>query len=251
MQQLRLIADGLPVQVVEAAVGAVCGLATLHIADKVEPTSTLSTAFMARMENWDERYKQNWRRQLVVPTVTLDSLIAHFGQPAYVKIDVEGFELDVLRGLSSYPPPLSFEFHNADLESACTCLDRFTEDSEFNLISNSAWGYHEKLDCENWRNRTEFKNHLTTLTSGNIEGDIFVRRPAIPGLFAKGCTIKFFPLHTYEEFVCKSFSCRTSKNQGVPHVSGLHVGLRFSHAVRFSRCRGSRGWMLPLHFLKT
>jgi hypothetical protein len=44
-----------PVRVLEAAVGAKCGLATPHIADKVEPTCTLSAAFIARMENRDER----------------------------------------------------------------------------------------------------------------------------------------------------------------------------------------------------
>jgi FkbM family methyltransferase len=176
VQQLRLITNGLSVRVLEAAVGAECGLATLHIADKVEPTSTLSAAFIARMENWDERYKENWRRQLVVPVITLDSLVAHFGKPAYVKIDVEGYELEVLRGLSSYPPLLSFEFHNADLDAAYACLDRFTEDSEFNRISNTVWGYHERLDFEKWLNRTAFKRELAALTNGNIEGDIFVRK---------------------------------------------------------------------------
>jgi len=88
--RLRLITEGLSVQVFQAAVGAECGLATLHIADKVGAgaTSTLSEAFIARMEKWDGRYKGNWRQQLVVPIITLDSLIAHFGEPAYVKIDV-------------------------------------------------------------------------------------------------------------------------------------------------------------------
>jgi len=124
--------------VLQAAVGAECGLATLHIAEKVGEgaTSTLSEAFIARMEAWDGRYKGNWRQQLVVPIITLDSLIAHFGEPAYVKIDVEGYEMDVLRGLSWQPPLLSFEFHNAELDTAYACLDRFTENSEFNLITN-------------------------------------------------------------------------------------------------------------------
>jgi hypothetical protein len=64
---------------------------------------------------------------VVVPIITLKSLIAHFGEPAYVKIDVEGYEIDVLRGLSWQPPLLSFEFHHAELDTAYACLDRFTE----------------------------------------------------------------------------------------------------------------------------
>jgi len=98
------------------------------------------------MEEWDGRYKGNWRQQLVVPIITLDSLIAHFGEPAYVKIDVEGYEMDVLRGLSWQPPLLSSEFHNAELDTAYACIDRFTENLEFNLITNTAWGYHERFD---------------------------------------------------------------------------------------------------------
>jgi FkbM family methyltransferase len=177
-QRLRLVTDGLSVRVLEAAVGAECGLATLHIGDKVGEgaTSTLSEAFMARMEKWDERYKGNWRQQVVVPMITLDSLMAHFGEPAYVKIDVEGYEVDVLRGLSSQLQLLSFEFHNAERNAADACLDRFTEDSEFNFITNSAWGYHEKFDLRKWLDRESFKNQLSALTNIYIEGDIFVRK---------------------------------------------------------------------------
>jgi len=174
--RLRLMTDGLPVSVVEAAVGAKCGLATLHISEKIAPTSTLSNSFMTRMEDSNEKFKGNWHRRLVVPTVTLDTLVTHFGQPAYIKIDVEGYEIEVLRGLSSQPPLLSFEYHDADLQAAYECVDRFLPDSEFNRITNSGWGYHEKLDFKKWLSRENLKNELSALSKSNIEGDIFVRR---------------------------------------------------------------------------
>jgi len=44
--------------------------------------------------------------------VTLDAAtIETFGKPFYCKIDVEGWELDVLKGLSQPIPLISFEFH--------------------------------------------------------------------------------------------------------------------------------------------
>jgi hypothetical protein len=44
-----------------------------------------------------------------VQITTLDGLISKFGMPDYVKIDVEGFELEVIRGLSKRIALLSFE----------------------------------------------------------------------------------------------------------------------------------------------
>ena len=59
-----------------------------------------------------------------VPVVTLDAAVEAFGLPFYCKIDVEGWEPEVLSGLSQSVPLLSFEFHLTDREIAKTlaCL---------------------------------------------------------------------------------------------------------------------------------
>ena len=59
-----------------------------------------------------------------VPMVTLDGLIGRFGMPAFVKIDVEGFEDAVLSGLSAALPALSFEFTTISREVAQRCVER-------------------------------------------------------------------------------------------------------------------------------
>lgn len=53
-----------------------------------------------------------------VPTITLDGLAERFGPPTHVKVDVEGFELAVLRGARTVleapmPPILFLELHVA------------------------------------------------------------------------------------------------------------------------------------------
>jgi len=62
-----------------------------------------------------------------VPLVTMDQLAEKYGEPGFVKIDVEGYEPEVLSGMSFDPPALSFEFHSSlpnELRECLELLDR-------------------------------------------------------------------------------------------------------------------------------
>ena len=48
-----------------------------------------------------------WNRRERVPVDTLDHLMARFGRPSFIKIDVEGFEDQVVAGLSRPVPEMS------------------------------------------------------------------------------------------------------------------------------------------------
>jgi FkbM family methyltransferase len=49
----------------------------------------------------------------VVKTISLDNLIAKFGQPEYIKIDIEGMDVEALSGLSKGPRYISIERPNS------------------------------------------------------------------------------------------------------------------------------------------
>ncbi|MEQ8821090.1 MAG: FkbM family methyltransferase [Sumerlaeia bacterium] len=79
-----------PVQVVPSAVAGACTLRTLNIATRSRATNCLSGYGSTQMGGVAE--------QQTVVTVTLDWLAEFLPPPDLVKIDVEGAELEVLRG---------------------------------------------------------------------------------------------------------------------------------------------------------
>lgn len=119
----------------------------------------------------------NWEGQVIgtshVPVVTLDAAIAQFGVPYYCKIDVEGWELEVLRGLTQPVPLISFEFHvrDEDVRKAHACLTRISDfgAAEVNVTikEGSNFQFPEWMPLEQFRDW--FPGHLSAY------GDIFIR----------------------------------------------------------------------------
>jgi FkbM family methyltransferase len=169
------------IQVIQAAVGAHNTLANLNVSDHWDCTCTLSSEWMKTMQATDERYKNNWLRQMPVPVLTLDELISHFGSPYFIKIDVEGYEVEVLRGLSRQPAFLSFEFHKTYLEAGFQALDSavFANDSRFNMVLNAEWGFPAQFHLERWMTKDEMFRELSNLAGADDQGDIYVRHPSV------------------------------------------------------------------------
>lgn len=161
------------VTLVAEAVGAAAGLADLHI-DPTNPTvSTLSADWMATVSDDDGFAGVSWSATERVPVTTLDALITRYGEPAFCKIDIEGYELEALRGLSRPLRALSFEFLPAAIDSAAGCLARLGAlgDYEYNWFP----GESHRLQSARWLSPDEMAGELVSLGRGRDSGDIFAR----------------------------------------------------------------------------
>ena len=100
-----------------SALGAVRGVGVLHAAGQ-HRIASMSRQWMARVAASGRFGAARWDDNVQVTVITLDELIAKYGVPAFVKIDVEGYEAEVLRGLSQPVPAIALEFTPEHLDAA-------------------------------------------------------------------------------------------------------------------------------------
>ncbi|MBP6786572.1 MAG: FkbM family methyltransferase [Candidatus Promineofilum sp.] len=161
------------VTLVQAAVGAMPGTATLRHDPRNPTVSTLSDDWIAAVSHDPSFSHVRWRAAEVVRLTTLDELITRYGRPALCKIDVEGYEAEVLRGLSEALPLISFEYIPAAVEVARACLARLGVLGvyEFNWFP----GESHRWAASSWLSSSEMALQLDKLATGRASGDIFAR----------------------------------------------------------------------------
>jgi FkbM family methyltransferase len=112
---------------------------------------------------------QEFKGRKQVETTTLDQLISVQGLPFFVKIDVEGYEVPVLRGLHRPVPYLSFEVNLPEFRAEglqCVELLRgLAREGRFNY----AFGNECRLAMDSWVSPTDFASVLERCSAPSVE----------------------------------------------------------------------------------
>jgi FkbM family methyltransferase len=157
-------------RIVEQAVGAAPGTAELHVCRCNPGLSTLSSRWMQDGRHAGE---YAWNETVRVPVTTLDALIREYGVPRFCKIDVEGFEPQVLAGLSQPIPWVSIEYHPELDAEFRACLDRLAAIGPVRF--NCTVGDATEFLLPEWSDGAALRERLSRLGGGSVWGDIYAR----------------------------------------------------------------------------
>jgi FkbM family methyltransferase len=161
------------VEILEMAVGDRAGRAVLSVSERTPTVTTLAQPWQEARSAEPDFAGVHWNRRIEIETTTLDRLMARYGQPAFIKIDVEGSEPAVLDGLSSAVAALSFEYLPRALDQVHACTARLASLGSYRF--NWSAGETYRLESASWLSGDALLEKLREPAAQRRSGDVYAR----------------------------------------------------------------------------
>ena len=179
-----LVGRSRDVSVRAEAVGRAVGTARLALSHGTPTVSSLADDWPTTLPTGEAGFRDvRWDDSVTVPVTTLDVLIELSGLPSFCKIDVEGYEAEVLAGLSHRIPALSVEFASWALDVAEACVRRLEVLGEYEF--NAIKGEERSFMAEPWLAADEMVAWLRGLGGSVSSGDVYARLKSDAGSAAE------------------------------------------------------------------
>jgi FkbM family methyltransferase len=165
---------GNKIEIVKMGLGENEAVKDFYIAN----TNTISSFSIDWIESVkQERFKGfKWSTPIKMQLTTLDKLIEKYGKPKFIKIDVEGYEFEVIKGLNQPVDIISFEYTVPEqIQKAIDCVIQI-EKYNPNALCNFSKGESMEFYLNDWQSISEFKKYLLTKEFvSTYFGDIYVK----------------------------------------------------------------------------
>lgn len=158
-------------------------LLKVGIADRIgEKEITLcSSPTLSTFENDEiEDIKSNpqmknleWIGKETIQMVSLNYLIATYGMPDFVKLDIEGYEEKAFSTLNYAIPLLSFEYHTHFKDKTLKCIDYLSILGEYEF--NYSMRETMKFALGKWCNAEQIKEEMLRVDPNSDFGDVYCR----------------------------------------------------------------------------
>jgi FkbM family methyltransferase len=147
---------------------------TMFIDGPGSAVNTLSKKWAEALKSEKESFEfgnfgLEFAQSKVIETTTLEELIETYGLPYFIKVDVEGYEINVIRGLKRPVPFLSFEVNLPEFRVEGLECVRILEDlavgGRFNYIVDCQQG----LALNEWVDASEFRQLFNRCREKSVE----------------------------------------------------------------------------------
>jgi len=159
---------------VQKAVGEREGVSEMMISEE-HAISSLSAEWIETVQRSGRFSEFRWPEKQMVQVTTIDNLIHENGQPSFIKVDIEGYEYEAIKGLTRPVRGLSFEFTPEFLDASYGCIHWLSRlgDAQFNYTT----GETMELVLPGWTHSEGMLKILSRHKNDNVFGDVYVKFP--------------------------------------------------------------------------